>query len=150
MRVKSSRVKEEEGKERKREEGGGNKEKDGTDRRQGEEGIKLRFNFAAISQARVARRDTPNIRRNLHFKLETSCDGLRVPLSAPTLTTKSSSWPRDCEFVRKIARAICASVLQMRGCRLWNYRKLLAEVETFFTSLCDSLDYGELDGSKYL
>jgi len=62
------------------------------DCRQSEEGIKLRFNFAAISQARVARRDTPNIRRNLHFKLETSCDGLRgrgVPLSAPTLTTKS-------------------------------------------------------------
>lgn len=50
----------------------------GRDERGGErerEGIKLRFNFAAISPARVARRDTPNIRRNLHFKLETSCGG---------------------------------------------------------------------------
>lgn len=104
--------------EREREPAGGNKrEEDGTDCRQGEEGIKLRFNFAAISQARVARRDTPNIRRNLHFKLGTSCDGSggrRVLLSAPTLTTKSAL--RDCEFVRKImARAITPSTtLQMQ------------------------------------
>lgn len=76
VRIKSSRARGKEGEEREREPAGGNRrEKDETNCRQGEEGIKLRFNFAAISQARVARRDTPNIRRNLHFKLETSCDG---------------------------------------------------------------------------
>lgn len=90
----------------------------GRDCRKGEEGIKLRFNFAAISQARVARRDTPNIRRNLHFKLETSCDGPRGFRCRRHWLQKASPRLRDREFVRKIVARAITPVLQMRGYHL--------------------------------
>ena len=85
------------------------------------EGREFELNYILISRPfRSAHRDMPNIRRNLHFKLDTSCYDPRVSPVVGEIVwrgccrfcKKHARLPRLCDGdFQKLQRTRCASIL---------------------------------------